>query len=394
MNDGVCPACGENGLEVVFQQAVIPLNSCLLLDNPQEAIGFPTGAMHLAFCRCCGFLSNLAFNPAAAEYSGRYEETQSFSPRFNAFATDLAQRWIDRYEIRGKRVLEIGCGKGEFLVLMCEFGNNRGIGIDPGVHPERITSSALERIEFIADFYDERYSDLDIDVVICRHTLEHIGPVASFMSMLRGAIGARENTIVLFELPDVLRVLREGAFWDVYYEHCSYFSAGSLGRLFRATGFELLDISLAYDGQYLLAEARPSLVAPAQGVPLAIEDDRPEVALGVETFVEARAAAVARWRDRITEVTDRRGRVVLWGSGSKAVAFLAALDLRSEVAHVVDINPFKQGKFLAGSGAEIIAPERLKVLDPDLVIIMNPIYRDEIRELLAGLGLTPALDAV
>ena len=44
--------------------------------------------------------------------------------------------------------------------------------------------------------------------------------------------------MVFFELPDTERVLTEAAFWDIYYEHCSYFTPGSLARLFRRTGFE------------------------------------------------------------------------------------------------------------------------------------------------------------
>ena len=182
MNEATCPACGAPCMEQVHAQDAIPLNSCLLLDSEAEALAFPRGEMRLSFCHRCGFLANSAFDAARAEYSGRYEETQGFSPRFRAFAADLAKRWIDRYDIRDKDILEVGCGKGEFLVLMCELGGNRGIGIDPGVHPERLESPALERIKFIADFYDERYADLAADVLVCRHTLEHIAPVREFMT--------------------------------------------------------------------------------------------------------------------------------------------------------------------------------------------------------------------
>ena len=126
-----CPSCGSEGLRAFHEQRSIPAHSCLLLPDLEEARGYPRGDLVLGFCERCRFISNTAFDSSLHEYSSRYEETQGFSPRFQQFARSLAQRWIDKYDIRGKTVLEIGCGKGEFLVLMCELGENRGIGVDP-----------------------------------------------------------------------------------------------------------------------------------------------------------------------------------------------------------------------------------------------------------------------
>jgi len=67
----------------------------------------------------------------------RCEETQGFSPFFRAWHEGLAQRLIDRYSLRAKKIIEIGCGKGEFLALLCDLGHNRGIGFDPAYVPER-----------------------------------------------------------------------------------------------------------------------------------------------------------------------------------------------------------------------------------------------------------------
>ena len=94
-------------------------------------------------------------------------------------------------------------------------------------------------MRFINDLYSEKYTDIEADVIMCRHTLEHIGQTGEFIRMIRRAIGERKDMLVLFELPDVTRVLKENAFWDVYYEHCSYFSPGSLARLFRANNFDV-----------------------------------------------------------------------------------------------------------------------------------------------------------
>ncbi|MCZ7627714.1 MAG: hypothetical protein M5U19_00760 [Microthrixaceae bacterium] len=78
--------------------------------------------MTLRFCLGCGFIWNARFGAKLSEYSSRYEETQGFSERFNDFARDLAKRWVEKHSLAGRTVLEVGCGKGEFLEMMCEAG--------------------------------------------------------------------------------------------------------------------------------------------------------------------------------------------------------------------------------------------------------------------------------
>ncbi len=53
----------------------------------------------------------------------------------------------------------------------------------------------------------------------------------------------------------------------------------------------------------------------------------------------------------------------------------------------VDINPHKQGTYIAGTGQEIVAPEFLRGYHPHVVIVMNPIYRQEIEQDLRRIGL-------
>jgi C-methyltransferase. len=86
--------------------------------------------------------------------------------------------------------------------------------------------------------------------------------------------------------------------------------------------------------------------------------------------------------------------VVIWGSGSKGVAFLTAVGMAAQIEYVVDINPHRQGKFMAGTGQEIVAPEFLENYRPDVAIAMNAVYRGEIQTELDRMGLTTQLLAV
>jgi Methyltransferase domain/C-methyltransferase C-terminal domain len=387
--NAACQACGARDLVVFYEARGIPVHSCMLLESREAALAFPTGDLRLAFCPKCGFIGNLAYDESLQHYAAGYEEQQSFSPRFNEFSTSLATRLIDRYGIRGKQVVEIGCGKGDFLVQVCDLGNNSGVGIDPSYVPGRQESAG---VRFVQDFYSERYANVRGDLVMCRHTLEHIGDVREFMQRVRRTVGERDDTIVFFEVPDVQRVLSEQAFWDIYYEHCSYFSLGSLARLFRACGFEVLDLAKEYDDQYLVLDARPSAQPTSARFPA--ENDLDQLAEDVASFQTNFRARADHWKNRLR--TDRHAgrKTAIWGSGSKCVAFLSTLGARDFVDLIVDINPYRHGKFLAGSGMQIQPPESLREYRPDVVIAMNPIYKEEIRNDLERMGLKPELLAV
>jgi hypothetical protein len=378
----ICPACGAHGLEPFYRQHGVPVHSCLLLEDRDEALRFPSGSIDLAYCARCGFITNTAFHPGVHRYSEQYEETQEFSPRFQKFAHELATHWIDRYGLRHSEVLEIGCGKGSFLELFCELGDNEGVGVDPSYRRDRIPER--DRLHFVQDFYDERWGPIRADAVICRHTLEHIAPVRSFLSTLRDGIGDATDTVVLFELPDTKRVLEEAAFWDVYYEHCSYFTCESLVHAFRSSGFQVLDVATAYDDQYLIIEAVPGPRNPNRRVPVG---DLSEVRAAVDAFAPAVDRRRAEWNTRISDASASGQRVVVWGSGSKGVAYLTTLGLRDQVQYIVDVNPYKQGRYMAGTGHPIVGPQALPACPPDVVIVMNPIYRDEIACTLRDLGI-------
>jgi SAM-dependent methyltransferase len=359
------------------------VNSALLLGTKEEALGFPVGDLRLVLCPECGFAFNAAFDEALVEYSQGYVDSQSNSATFMAFATRVAKYWVELHGLGcGSHVLEIGSGSGDFLRLLCGLAGCRGTGVDP-VNVDAQTA-ADAKVVFRADRFGAGYDLSDVDLLVCRHTLEHIGDVAGFLSMIRSACGANGSIRLGFEVPDARRILVEGAFWDIYYEHASYFTAGSLARAFRSAGFEVLGVRREYSDQYLVLEARPAYMTLEHFPSIANDlDDTRHLA---QTFGQVVHQQVDGWRRRFATWRLNGTRVVLWGSGSKAVGFLSSIGAVTVVEGVVDINPDRWGAFMPGFSAQIIPPEALRDIRPDVILIMNPVYRTEIARDIERLG--------
>ncbi|AFZ44058.1 C-methyltransferase [Halothece sp. PCC 7418] len=387
--DHICPNCGHSELTTFYEVRNVPVHSCLMLSSQEEALDFPCGDVVLGFCDRCGFITNTQFDPKWSAYAPNYEDQQSFSPTFNQFAIDLADHLIAKYNLYDKDIVEIGCSKGDFLFLLCERGNNRGIGIDPSVVPGRVPSQATEQVTFIQDYYSEQHAEYVGDFICCRHTLEHIHGTQEFLQTVRRSIGDRLEVGVVFEIPDTTRVLCDAAFEDIYYEHCSYFTPGSLARLFRACGFEVIDLYRAYGDQYLLIEAKP-VAQPSDDIHFQ-EETLTELREKLEDFTNKIHDKLNDWKEHLEQSKRKSKKVVVWGSGSKCVAFLTTLDTIDTIQYVVDINPYRQGKFIPGVGKEIMSPEFLKTYQPDEIIIMNSIYRKEIQQMLDEMGVTTQL---
>jgi SAM-dependent methyltransferase len=386
-----CPSCGSGTTTTFYRVPSIPVHSCILLNTAEEAKAFPRRDLQLAFCDSCGFLFNEIFDETSVSYAGNFEESQHFSDTFSAFAMSLTEEIAHKCSVFGKHVLEIGCGKGEFLLQLCRISAATGLGIDPGYRADVGRGSEDSKVRFIADYFNPN-SQFDADVILCRHTLEHIASPQDFIHAIRQCIGSRTDTWVVFETPDAKRVLSEGAFWDIYYEHCSYFSPGTHARLFRQEGFDVTDLSVQYGNQYIVQYAKP--ISEVSGPRFDLEQDLSEMRDLVKNYPSLVKMVQEQWRERVQSAWRDGRNVVVWGGGSKGVSFLTTLGLNSEVSAVVDVNPYKQGKFMPGTGHCVIAPSALSENPPDLVVVMNPIYVTEIIKTLEAMNLRPEVVAV
>jgi Methyltransferase domain/C-methyltransferase C-terminal domain len=384
-----CPVCQSRAVDVFFEAGRVPVLCNRLWSTRAEALRAPVSDIRLGLCARCHHIFNVAFDPTAVRYTSEYENALHFSPRFREYADGLARQLVERYALRAKTIVEIGSGDGYFLQLLCDLGGNRGFGFDPYCtvteNAEPRTTSA---ITLIPDTFSERYAVCRPDLVCCRHVLEHLADPAGFLVDLRKLLDATPNTVVFFEVPDAAFMLRRPAIWDVIYEHHSYFSAASLSYAFAAAGFEVRELCAAFGEQVLCVDA---IAAQRPGAPAPTDD----VIVAAAASFAARAAEKATEDQRMVERLGKDGRrALVWGAGSKGIAFLNRLGIGSPIGYVVDVNPRKHGLFIPVTGQEVVPPAFVRTCAPDVVLLMNAIYEPEVRTELERLGVRADLVAV
>lgn len=380
-----CPVCDSGEISECIRIGQVPVYCNLLHETREAALGATKGDIDLHFCERCGHLFNLAFDPGRVDYSSEYENSLHFSGRFREYARALAEQLVARHGLHGKTIIEIACGQGDFLQLLCALGANRGVGFDPSHVPGRSEAVGGAKLTFVQDYYSDAYGDLEADLICCRHALEHMAQPGRFLQKVRRAIGERA-TPVFFEVPNALFTLRDLGVWDIIYEHCGYFCEGSLREVFRRNGFAVAGIESEFGGQFLLLHASPGHSdAPFEGA------QGSGLAGLVQRFSDHYRAKVDTWAETLRLLHADGCRTVLWGAGSKGISFVNALAVTEEIGLLVDLNPHKDGRFVPGTGHMVRAPAYLAEYNPDAVLVMNPLYADEIRRDLQAMGLSPRI---
>jgi hypothetical protein len=371
----------------------VPVLCNVLWATREEAVQAARGDIALAFCPQCGHVWNTIFDPSLMTYNQTYENSLHFSPTFQSYAQSLAKRLVEEYDIRNKDIIEIGSGQGDFLISLCELGNNRGVGFDPSYNPDQENHQTSERVSFVQDMYSEQYADYPADVVCSRHVLEHIPLPATMLQSVRKTIGDRSSALLFFEVPNALFMFHDLSIYDIIYEHCSYFSPGSLSYVFAANGYHVQEVREEFNGQFLSITANSSNTNQSEANSSSWEG-LAQMRADIEVFANHYRQKINDWNARLATFSQAGEKVVVWGAGSKGIMFLNTLQNQHQIEYVVDINPRKQGRYITGTGQEIVEPVFLQSYQPDVVIIMNPIYQNEIRQMLEHVGVSANIMAV
>lgn len=373
-----CPVCGSARVEEFLRRPGVPVHQNLVFRDPEAAASVRRGDLAMSACGGCGFVFNAAFDPALLAYGADYDNTQDCSPAFAAHLDGLVRRVVAERGVRGASVVEVGCGKGGFLRRLVEADPaNSGVGFDPSYQGP--ASDLGGRLRFERRFYDSSCAEVPADAVVCRHVIEHVADPVGLLRAVRGALARSPDAKVFFETPCVDWILRGEVVWDFFYEHCSLFTLASLTTAFEKAGFSVAERRHVFEGQYLWVEAGPAAPKAASADP----GRTPELA---REFARSEARTLTRWREQ-TQAARGAGKVAVWGAGAKGATFANLVDPRRELIDcLIDVNPRKQGAFLAGTGHPIVSPASAAARGVSSAVLMNPNYRAEIEASLARLG--------
>jgi hypothetical protein len=203
--------------------------------------------MGLTYCEDCGHLFNRHYDNDLVDYETDYENSQMFSPRFRRYAEELSDRLITTYHLHQKDIVEIGGGRGDFLRIICDRGNNNGVSFGPS-YRSAAGDSVPVNVRFVTDYYTAKYASAPAN-------------------------------------------------------------QSSLAKLFTMCGFQVRDIQESFGGQFLAIEASVPSDGVVSNVYSSYESKATTAALG-RAFDAAFSARMASWRDRLEQLKDKGKRVV------------------------------------------------------------------------------------
>lgn len=341
--------CDNTPCRLVYTQSKVPIFQNKVYNTREEALSAAIGEVELVQSSISGFIFNRKFNPSIMNYDASYQNEQSNSGSFRSHLSNVL-KLLKSFGIQNKKVIEVGCGKGIFFDMLLSEKVDC-IGFDPTYE------GSNDRI--IKDYYSEAYKEINADVIIMRHTLEHIPNPFSFLHTIASANSYKGYFFI--EVPTFDWIYAKNSFWDIFYEHCNYFTEPSLSGM-----FEEATTGSFFNGQYIY------LWAPLSKLRRTI----PQLSFQPKTQLSF-DRVFNNYKDFLTKTNS----LAIWGAGAKGSTFLNLLDpKRKFVEYVIDINPAKQNKFIAGTGHEIISPAMFANKPVKNILIMNENYVDEIKQ--------------
>ena len=354
-----CRCCGQG----------LPSKALIEYHNmPKSAQHFPDALtageergvdLKLYQCKFCGMLQ-LAGNPVP--YYREVIRATRVSQEMRKFRIHQFSKWLSKYHLQKKRIIEIGCGAGEVLDMMKEAGGNP-CGIEYSSELVKAAQKEGHNVWKMAiESETTSIPEGPYDAFYMLSFLEHNPEPGMYLHGI--ANNLTEGAVGLVEVPDVDMILKENLYSEFIQDHLLYFTEDTLRRLLEWNGFEVLSCTSVWYGYVLSAEVRKRRFYDISG----FREQQEKVRRSVDAF--------------LADMNARKLTVAVWGAGHQALANFSLLEMASRIHCVLDSASFKQGKVTPASHIPIFSPDALDKGTIGAVLIIAGSYSNEILRLL------------
>lgn len=384
----LCPVCGSNNNLDVFKKKGQPRYALQRHTDRQSALKCKKENVHFVYCINCQFAYNKDFDPSKMNYKEDIDASRRYSKYFNDYLVSVCKQINEVFSVRGKRVVEVGCGDGQFLIELRKLFTYKGWGFDPSL----IKSGNVPHykdIKFLSDYYNNKYFNDDPDLIVLRHIVEHIADPKGFLASIISAQGTHPLGIYI-EVPSWEWAVAHDQIMMFANDHCSYYSKNSLNLALNLCGFRCERINASFANEYLQYFGEKN---SKDAFNFAIKDKTRHLKEYSGRNLNDKTISFIK---RIPKILDRfnsyfadtSGNAVLWGAAGKGTMLLSTLGISyKQLPFVVDSNPNRHNTYIPVTGQQVIPPARLRLIQPRYVLITNPNYYREIASQLASLGI-------
>ena len=310
-------------------------------------------------CPFCGLIQVLQ---EPVDYYRDVIRAIAVSDDMRDFRNEYFRDFTEQFGLKEKRILEVGCGCGEYIDIMKQFCNHvYGIEHKPS-SVETAKAHGNEVYEAFIEDSETMVPGAPYDAFFIMNYLEHIPDLSGF---LRGIYrNLADDGCGLVEVPNGDFVIRNKMFSEFMLEHLSYFTTETLRTALEINGFEVVSCDSIWHDYILSAKVRKRRHTD------------------VSAFKEHKDAVIERLRKLIRDSAQGGHKTAVWGAGHQALTLLALADVGKEVCCVIDSAPFKQNRITPVSHIPIYAPEAITEMGIQTVIIMAGSYSDEVKKRL------------
>ena len=290
-------------------------------------------------------------------YNQDFTSATKYSKSMLNYRNEQIEKFIDKFDLEGKKILEVGCGDGHMLDIVRDQGAI-GIGVDIS---RKALEAARKRGHTVHQVYVSRQNQIEgspFDAFICNDVIEHVSDIRDFLLSI--AINLKPSGLGMLEAPSFEKILETHRFYDFIPDHIHYFTLDTLRLAFELSGFEVISNERNRNGENLTIIIRKG----------AMTDFR---------FMKAHQDKfMVNLCEYIKKHKTAGRRVAIWGASMQTLILAATMSL--DIAYVIDSAVYKQNKMTPVSHLPIVSPEILKTDPVDVIIINTPVYEEEIVE--------------